>query len=135
MEKKRKSVRGIITTSKGLVAIYRKKAILSDDKEVINYKEYYVLPGGGIEAHENKEDALKREIKEELDIDISVQKYLAFDVFSYEDITIKLSLYLCKISSGTIHDEEHSLLKWCTKEEMKDLDWSEADKKLLIYIL
>ena len=65
MEKKRKSVRGIITTSKGLVAIYRKKAILSDDKEIINYKEYYVLPGGGIEAHENKEDALKRELKDD----------------------------------------------------------------------
>lgn len=115
--------------------------IVENDKILCAQRGYgkqkgkWEFPGGKVEKDESPEDALKREIKEELDIDISVQKYLASDVFSYEDITIKLSLYLCKISSGIIHDEEHSLLKWCTKEEMKDLDWSEADKKLLIYIL
>ena len=99
MDQKRKSVRGIITTSKGLVAIYRKKAIFNDNKEIINYKEYYVLPGGGIEANENKEDALKRELKEELNIEVDNIKY-AFE--------IENSFYTCDYINGdfTIIGEE-----------------------------
>ena len=92
--------------------------IVENDKILCAQRGYgkqkgkWEFPGGKVEKNESPEDALKREIKEELNIDISVQKYLASDIFSYEEITIKLSLYLCKISSGTIHDEEHSLLKW-----------------------
>ena len=104
MDQKRKSVRGIITTSKGLVAIYRKKAIFNDNKEIINYKEYYVLPGGGIEANENKEDALKRELKEELNIEVDNIKY-AFEIENSDRIEY---FYTCDYINGdfTIIGEE-----------------------------
>lgn len=115
--------------------IVREDKILCAKRGYGKQKDKWEFPGGKVEKDETPEEALKREIKEELDIDIEVQKYIASDVFSYPEITINLSLFYCKIISGAIHDEEHSLLKWCTKEEMKKLDWSEADKEMLKCIL
>lgn len=84
---KRLSVRALIETEKGLSVIYRRK----------NGNEYYVLPGGGIEANENHEVALKRELNEELNIEADIID-LAFEVENEERIEY---VYNCKYLSGT----------------------------------
>lgn len=71
--KKRISVRGLVVTEKGLSVIYRRK------KDNDRIKEYYVIPGGGVEEEEDLIEALKRELEEELDIKVEVNE-LAFQV-------------------------------------------------------
>jgi len=88
---KRISVRGIVVTEKGLAVIFRRK--INGD----NIKEYYVIPGGGVENTEDLEEALKRELKEELNIEVDI-KDLAFKVETDERIEY---FYNCEYISGT----------------------------------
>ncbi len=87
---KRVSARGFVLTEKGLAVIFRRK--IKDGKE----KEYYVVPGGGIEDGEDIIDGLKRELKEELNLEVEVQD-LAFIKETEERIEY---FYLCKYLSG-----------------------------------
>ena len=88
---KRVSVRGIIVTEKGLAVIFRRK--INGD----NIKEYYVIPGGGVEPTEDLKLALKRELNEELNIKVNI-KDLAFKVETDERIEY---FYECEYLSGT----------------------------------
>jgi len=88
---KRISVRGIVLTEKGLAVIFRRKI------QGENVKEYYVVPGGGVENNEDLELALKRELKEELNIEVDI-KDLAFKVETDERIEY---FYNCEYLSGT----------------------------------
>lgn len=88
---KRVSVRGIVVTEKGLAVIFRRK--INGD----NIKEYYVIPGGGVEPTEDLEIALKRELDEELNIEVNV-KGLAFKIETDERIEC---FYECEFLSGT----------------------------------
>lgn len=94
-------------------------------------KDKWEFPGGKIEKGETPEEALKREIKEEMSIDIEVHQYISSTLVSYEDKNIHLSLYLCTMINENIHDVEHESIRWCTKEELSSLDWSEADRKMI----
>lgn len=91
---KRISVRGIIKTKKGLATIFRRK----------NGTEYYVIPGGGVDNNENLEDALKRELKEELNIEVNIIN-LAFKNETNDRIEY---FYECEYLSGdfTLNGEE-----------------------------
>lgn len=88
---KRVSVRGIVETEKGLAVIYRRK--LKGDKKV----EYYVIPGGGVENSEDLETALKRELEEELNIEVNI-KDLAFKIETEDRIEY---FYNCEYISGS----------------------------------
>ena len=88
---KRVSVRGIVVIEKGLAVIFRRK--INGD----NIKEYYVIPGGGVEPKEDLELALKRELSEELNIEVNI-KDLAFKVETDERIEY---FYNCEYLSGT----------------------------------
>lgn len=93
------------------------------------------FPGGKIEAHETQEHAIIREIKEELDSDIEVVKYLGTVNHKYLDIEkpfeITMHAYLCSLSNGTLELSEHIDSKYATVEEMKKMDFAEADKPIL----
>ena len=89
---KRISVRGIIIEDDEVYTIFRRK--ISNDGVI---KEYYVIPGGGIENEETLQEALKRELKEELSIDVDIIGYLGFD----ENDTSIAHFFKCKILNGT----------------------------------
>ena len=85
------------------------------------------FPGGKVEKGETDQQALAREIKEELGIDIIVQDFIEESYTEYKDKNINLRVYKCKYVSGEINDTEHQSLKWMKNEELETLDWAEAD--------
>lgn len=91
----------------------------------------YEFPGGKVNINESNEEALIREIKEELNIDINVEKYLANVKYEYPTRTINITLYLCKYVSGEIKLNSHSDYHLVSLEELNKYDFAPADKLLI----
>lgn len=85
------------------------------------------FPGGKVENGETKEEALARECREELGIEVSVGKLFADAAFEYPDISVHLSLFETVITSGVPQKLEHSDIRWITPEEAADYEFSPAD--------
>lgn len=102
----------------------------------ISYKSYkWEFPGGKVEENENPEDALKREILEELDCEMIVKNKLGELEYDYPDFRLKMGLYLCEIREGSEPRAlEHHSIKWISSKEIDNLDWIEADYKILPWI-
>lgn len=89
------------------------------------------FPGGKIEPNESPEEALKREIKEELDCIITVKEWVATSLHSYDFGTIELTGYLCELDDEHILLNEHEAMKWLTPTDLNTLDWADADLPLV----
>ena len=87
------------------------------------------FPGGKLEQNESPEDALSREIEEELGVKITVLESLTINEHSYHaGIIIRLMPYRCRLSyDGNPQPKEHAELKWVAVTELTKLDWAEAD--------
>ena len=85
------------------------------------------FPGGKIENGETAEECIKREIKEELNLEINVIQWVNPVNHSYPDIAIRLIPCVAEIRSGEIKLKEHSKFDWITKDDIAGLDWSPAD--------
>ena len=85
------------------------------------------FPGGKIEPNETREDAIVREIREELEIDIEVEKYLAEKVFNYPEKDINLIALECRKVNGEIKLLEHEDYKWVTNKELENFKFAPAD--------
>ncbi|MBU3659357.1 MAG: (deoxy)nucleoside triphosphate pyrophosphohydrolase [Flavobacteriales bacterium] len=103
--------------------------------EYISYK--YEFPGGKVEENETNEIALKREIQEELNLDIKIESPFMVVEHSYPDFDITMNTYLCSCTTKDIKLNEHIDLKWLSINELGSLDWAEADlpivEKLINY--
>ena len=99
----------------------------------ISYKSYkWEFPGGKVEENENPRQALVREIREELDCEITVENKLEELEYEYPDFKLKMDLYLCHIKGERSPVAlEHNQIKWIPANEINDLDWIEADYKIL----
>ena len=86
------------------------------------------FPGGKIEVNESREHALIRELQEELEITVEVNKYVGEKTFEYPDKSINLIAFECKIISGEVKLEEHEDSKWVRIEELKNFKFSPADE-------
>jgi 8-oxo-dGTP diphosphatase len=85
------------------------------------------FPGGKIELGETPEQAIVRELKEELAIAISIQGTLRVYDFAYAEKIVRLYPFLATIAAGEIQLREHSEFRWLLPSELLHLDWSEAD--------
>ena len=85
------------------------------------------FPGGKIEPNETREHAIVREIKEELDIDITVKEYLAEKTFTYPDKQINLIALECTKVNGEIKLLEHEDFAWITSDELDNYEFAPAD--------
>ena len=93
------------------------------------------FPGGKIEPNETKEEAIIREIKEEMDIDIKVEKNIDERVFNYPDKSINLIALECKKTNGDIKLIEHENVKWVDKFDLKAYEFAPADEFIINAIL
>jgi len=89
------------------------------------------FPGGKVGINESNEEALQREIKEELNITIEVKKKISKKLYKDEKINISLHYYICHIQNGNIRLNEHENSKWLTKDNLNKYDFVSGDKSVL----
>ena len=95
------------------------------------FKGGWEFPGGKIEAGETSQEALKREIKEELDTEISVGEFIDTIEYDYPTFHLSMDCFWCQIVSGDLVLKEHEAAKWLTKEKLDSVDWLPADVTLI----
>lgn len=89
------------------------------------------FPGGKIEPGESPEDALAREIKEELNVDIEVGEFFDADIHRYEQATIELAAYSASLLSYDFRLADHDELRWVALPDFGEYQFSEADHFLI----
>ena len=88
--------------------------------------------GGKVESGETKEEALIRECREELDIELEVGTVFMEVLHEYPDLTVQLTLFNAVIASGEPKLLEHNALRWITPQQIPELDFCPADQEILI---
>mgnify|MGYP000258901986 FL=1 len=95
------------------------------------WKDWWEFPGGKIEPEESQEDALKREIREELATEIEVGTLLSTVEYDYPKFHLTMHCYLCTIISGELSLLEHEDARWLTTDELDSVKWLPADKDVI----
>ncbi len=104
------------------------------NKSKFVYTSYkFEFPGGKIEAGEENHEALERELREEMDMDINISEKDFFMTVNhtYPDFSITMHTYLCKLEHPKFVMKEHVDAKWMVVEDLFSLDWAEADKPIV----
>ncbi len=96
-----------------------------------DYKDGWEFPGGKMEAGETPEEALKREIWEELETRICVEQLVETVEWDYPQFHLTMHCYWCSVESGELILKEHEAAKWLEKEQLDSVDWLPADRLLL----
>jgi|SRR5699024_2104301 len=90
-------------------------------------RDYWEFPGGKIEKDETKEQALIREIEEELSCQIKVLHLVEDTTYEYEKVIVRLETFMSEIISGIPLASEHAELRWVKVEDLHSLEWAPAD--------
>ncbi len=96
-----------------------------------DYKDGWEFPGGKIEAGESPQQALKREIREELDAEISVGELIDTIEYDYPDFHLSMDCFWCELLSDTPVLKEHEAARWLTKVTLRSVNWLPADITLI----
>ena len=95
------------------------------EREYISLK--WEFPGGKVEVGESREEALVREIREELSVDIEVSELLMTVEHTYPDFHLSMHVFKCVLDHGEITLNEHVALNWLSIDELDQLEWAAAD--------
>ena len=95
------------------------------------YKDGWEFPGGKVEENETPQQALKREIREELDTEIEVGDLIDSIEYNYPKFHLSMDCYLCTVKNGTLTLKEHEAARWLDKDNIDSVDWLPADMWLI----
>lgn len=95
------------------------------------FKDGWEFPGGKMEPGETPQQALMREIREELDTEIEVGSLVETVEYDYPNFHLTMHCFLCMIRSGELVLKEHEAANWLTREELDSVDWLPADVKVV----
>ncbi len=116
-------------------------AIIMNDNLILATKRGYgdfinmwEFPGGKVEPGEAKEEALHREIREELDIEINIMNYFCTVDYDYPAFHLTMHCYICQVASGTIKLMEHKEAKWLAAAELDSVRWLPADLDIILQL-
>ena len=92
------------------------------------WKDRWEFPGGKVETGEMPKDALKREIREELSTEISVDDFLCTVEYDYPKFHLTMHCYVCSLLTEALHLNEHEAARWLKNNELDSVKWLPADK-------
>ena len=115
----------------GAAIVNEKGEVLCAQRGQGDLKGKWEFPGGKIEKGESDAEALAREIREELGIQVAVKELIDENYCEYSKANVNLKVYKCSYISGEINDVEHQSLKWVEGKKLSELDWAEADKPIV----
>ena len=111
--------------------LHRDRAYFATQRGYGEFEGMWEFPGGKIEPGESREVALKREIQEELGVDITIENLLCTTEYDYPSFHLTMHCYLCSIASGDIELREHKSALWLTSDRLDDVAWLPADKEVI----
>jgi 8-oxo-dGTP diphosphatase len=109
------------------IIIIDTKILVAQRSKTMKMPLKWEFPGGKLEENENEIECIKREIKEELNIEIEILRRLSTNNYDYGTFKIKLIPYLANYISGAIQLSEHNDYRLLDKSDLFSLDWAEAD--------
>ena len=115
--------------------IYDGNRILATQRGYGPYKDGWEFPGGKIESGETFQEALKREIMEELDTVIEVGEELMIVEYDYPDFHLHMNCFWARIIEGDLKLKEHEASKWLSTNELMSVNWLPADRLIIEKIL
>ena len=112
-----------------VAAIIRKgDKIFATQRGYGEWKDWWEFPGGKMEVGETPEEALVREIREELSAEISVDDLLTTVEYDYPKFHLTMHCFLCTLVGEALHLNEHEAARWLTKDELNSVKWLPADE-------
>ena len=125
MQEEKKTVRVVAAlirrTEKG------REMVLATQRGYGEWKDYWEFPGGKTEPGETPEEALRREILEELDARITVDGFLTRVEYDYPKFHLSMDCYLCRLEEGSFLLKEHEAARWLMREQLGEVNWLPAD--------
>lgn len=95
------------------------------------FKDGWEFPGGKVEARESPEEALRREIREELEVEVNVGDLIDTIEYDYPAFHLSMKCYACTIAGGSPHLLEHEAARWLTADQLDSVAWLPADITLI----
>ena len=111
--------------------IRREDKLFATERGYGPWKDWWEFPGGKMEPGEAPEEALKREIREELDAGIEVGRLLRTIDWDYPEFHLTMHCYLCTLTSAGVHLNEHEAARWLDYTQLREVRWLPADEQLL----
>ena len=114
--------------------IRRGNSIFATQRGYGDWKDWWEFPGGKIEAGESPEEALVREIWEELSAEISIGKLLQTVEWDYPAFHLTMHCYMCSLLDDALHLNEHEAARWLGPDDLASVQWLPADYQILSLI-
>lgn len=111
--------------------IIRDDQVFATQRGYGEWKGWWEFPGGKMEAGESPQEALKREIREELDAEITVGPLIETVEWDYPAFHLTMHCFVCTLLSEDMHLNEHDAAAWLTKETLHSVKWLPADEGLI----